>query len=66
MHAQDPMFETLLRAAQRAKALHGWRYGQAVFNTALALLPMRTERLRGAATDPFYDDSRVPAFLDAL
>ena len=42
------------------------RLGQAVFNLAHLLYPYPTSRLVGTELDPFYDDSRVEAFLKEL
>jgi hypothetical protein len=38
------------------------RFGQAVFNAAYRKNPL-VQRLAGTKVDPFYDDSKVPAFL---
>jgi hypothetical protein len=43
-----------------------WRYGQAVWNTALALYPDQVEPFRGSRIDPFYRDELAEAFLDAI
>lgn len=42
------------------------RTGQAVFNAAHAVVPKKVNALWGTSVDPFYDDSRVVAFLEAL
>lgn len=42
------------------------RFGQAVFNLANAVDPVCAYRLRGGPTDPYHDDEKVPAFLDAM
>lgn len=41
----------------------GWRYGQAVFNAAAII---SQEYLSGVPSDPFYNDSNVPAFIEML
>jgi hypothetical protein len=59
--------EGLLRDAALMLAHHpDWRVGQAVFNTAMAWAGERANALRGSSVDPFYDDEKVNAFLDAL
>lgn len=40
-----------------------WRWGQCLFNALSALDYERAETIRGTVLDPFYDDSRVDAFL---
>lgn len=42
------------------------RPGQAMFNALWMEFPAEVERLRGTALDPFYDDSRIENFLNAL
>lgn len=59
--------EFLTAAIERAAQAHPeWRYGQAVFNTAHAWMPDRSNRLRATDLDPFHRDDRASAFLDAL
>ena len=41
----------------------GLRRGQAFFDVLSELEPELAERLTGTADDPFYDDSKLPAFL---
>lgn len=43
-----------------------YRYGQAVFNAAVVAAPVQANRLCGTARDPFYVNSRVEDFLEAL
>jgi len=43
-----------------------WRRGQAYFNTLAAFHPEVAEQFRGSLTDPFHNDSKLPAFLDAV
>ena len=41
------------------------RWGQALFNTLFAVHPEVAEKVRSDfRVDPFYDDDRVPAFLE--
>jgi hypothetical protein len=42
------------------------RHGQAVFNLAHRIDATAANTLRSGPLDPFYDDSRVDAFLDAF
>lgn len=61
--------QEFLRIVMDAQRLHpDWRMGQAVFNRAYAQPELRekTDELRGGSIDPFYDDDRIDAFLDAL
>lgn len=43
-----------------------WRLGQAYFNYAWALYPEETNQLRGTEYDCFYNDERIPDFLEKL
>ena len=43
-----------------------WRLGQAYFNYAYELYPEETNRLRGTEYDCFYDDNKIPIFLEKL
>ena len=58
----SPEFWALVSAKQRQEQ----RYGQAVANTAFYFFPEFTRQLDGSIYDPFYDDNRVPAFLERL
>lgn len=42
------------------------RWGQALFNTLHEHDPQLAAELCGTPADPFYDDARVPAFMDAV
>ena len=42
------------------------RIGQALFNGLYAVRPDIADAIRGSDTDPFHDDSRLPAFLAEL
>lgn len=44
----------------------GMRKGQALFNAAVSVIPELVEELVGTEVDPFYDDSRISAFLTAI
>ena len=43
-----------------------WRLGQAYFNYAEELYPEETNQLRGTEYDCFYNDERIPEFLEKL
>lgn len=43
-----------------------WRLGQAYFNYAEELYPEETNQLRGTKYDCFYDDNKIPIFLEEL
>lgn len=43
-----------------------WRLGQAYFNYAEELYPEKTNQLRGTGYDCFYDDNKIPIFLEEL
>lgn len=43
-----------------------WRLGQSYFNYAYELYPRDVDTLRGTNADCFYDDAKIPEFLDAL
>ena len=41
----------------------GWRWGQAVFNTAYNTDPEWADKWRGSEIDPFHDDQNVGVFM---
>lgn len=43
-----------------------WRLGQAYFNYAYQYFPKEVDILRGTDRDCFYDDEKIPTFLNAL
>jgi hypothetical protein len=43
--------------------LHDWRYGQAMFNAAVAI---GASPLPGTLIDPFYNDGNTEAFMNWL
>ena len=43
-----------------------WRLGQAYFNYAYEHFPKEADKLRGTDLDCFYDDKKIPVFLNAL
>lgn len=45
---------------------HDWRNGQTLFNYAARKYPEATERLRSTMKDCFYQDAKIPAFIEAL
>ena len=42
-----------------------WRRGQAAFNTAALHCATKADELRGGPLDPYYDDTRIEAFVEA-
>lgn len=42
------------------------REGQALYYAAHDLFPITTEKIRNKPEDCFYDDERIPAFLNKL
>lgn len=43
-----------------------WRLGQAYFNYAEELYPEEANQLRGTEYDCFYDNNKIPIFLEEL
>jgi hypothetical protein len=43
-----------------------WRAGQTYFNTLYDMDPECADMIRGTRFDPFYDDSRIPAFMEEV
>ena len=43
-----------------------WRLGQAYFNYAYELYPKEVNELRGTEYDCFYDNNKIPMFLEEL
>lgn len=52
--------------AETMREFPAWRMGQAVWNQAIETWPLLVEPLRGTMVDPFFDNDRVPMFIDAL
>lgn len=49
------------------QAVRAWpsrRVGQAFFNVLCEVEPLLAERVRATEFDPFYQDKRIPAFLE--
>ena len=53
-------------AARETKAHPGLRRGQALFNALYTLDPKLANKTRGIELDPFYDDKKVPKFLERV
>lgn len=56
--------EYLSRALSRRVLNPTERLGQAYFNVLYAVRPDLADRLIGDPMDPFYNDAKVPAFLE--
>jgi len=41
-----------------------WRWGQCIFNAYKVVFPIETDKINGTDFDCFYDDSKVPIFLE--
>jgi hypothetical protein len=52
-------FVTLVASAKRPD----WRKGQTYFNYLTVFDPSLSKKVSMTENDPFYDDSRLPAFL---
>jgi len=64
---EKPAYTTFLHLVIEARAEHPeWRVGQTLFNILHQLAPDLAEEIRGAAIDPFYQDSRIPKFLEYI
>ena len=60
-----PTFTEFIQAVvQHYHANPGWRVGQAYFNVLATMRPEMAEQIRGGVLDPFYQDSRIPVFLE--
>jgi hypothetical protein len=60
-------FEDYFKATVAAmKRYPSWRPGQAYFNTLVSLRPDISKELETSILDPYYNDSRIPAFLEAV
>jgi hypothetical protein len=53
-------------AVVSGKMRNGQRRGQAIFNTAYEMFPEEVRFLDGSLYDPFYDDRKIPEFLERL
>lgn len=53
-------------ADQRIQSNGVERLGQAVYNAACELYPIKAKTLKGTKYDPFYEDSRITDFLHQL
>lgn len=61
--------EQVFRLEKEAESLRGqtgWRKGQCLFNKLEELFPEMAEFIRGRGADPFYDDERIPFFLETI
>lgn len=43
-----------------------YRVGQAYFSTLADLHPELANKFRGTSNDPFYDDRKIPKFLELI
>lgn len=56
----------LQKEAESLRKQTGWRKGQCLFNKLEELFPEVAEFIRGRGADPFYDDKRIPFFLESI
>jgi hypothetical protein len=54
----------LVEDARRANP--SWRLGQTHFNVLYDHAPHVADKVRSTIADPFYDDTRLKAFFDAI
>jgi hypothetical protein len=47
----------------RHPSVYKWRRGQMCFNMLRDARPVLAEKVRATDKDPFYDDTRIPAFF---
>lgn len=61
-------FMEYLKAVFTYMARHHGRYrsGQAYFNVLSDMRPDLAERFTGKEFDPYYDDTKIPAFLTSV
>ncbi len=63
---QDEFAAYLDRVCEE-KISHGhYRWGQAYFNVLYEINPELANSIRSGPLDPFYQDHRIPDFLDAI
>lgn len=62
----NKMAEYLYHTATEIQRHPEWRVGQAYFNILHRLHPEVADAVRGTSKDPFYNDTRIPAFLDEV
>lgn len=59
-------FQALVRIAIGSPYRNGLRKGQVIFNELNAFNPQLANLIRGTSEDPFYQDNRIPDFLNKL
>jgi hypothetical protein len=66
--ATEPRYDEFREWVASALVRHPeWRHGQACFNVLYEDFdPALANRIRGRDLDPFYNDGRIPAFLEAV
>lgn len=62
----NDLFSPIFWKSVANRQANGERYGQAVFNSAYGLFPNEVGEIVATELDPFYNDSRVKAFLAGL
>lgn len=62
----NPYADFLNAAAQCHREHPQQRIGQAYFNAYAIAYPVQANRIRCTVLDPFHDDSRLGAFLEAV
>jgi hypothetical protein len=61
------MFHFYIEAVSHAIRVNPtWRIGQAYFNVLDDMEPEIARRVQGSPLDPFYNDSRITAFLEQV
>jgi hypothetical protein len=61
------MIENVVNTATNMMHEHPtWRTGQAYFNALYTLYPEVADAVRATDADPFYQDSRLDAFFEAI
>lgn len=61
------IIERLRAQYTRDRAAHPeWRDGQTWFNSFFVVDPPLADRIRTTKSDPYYNDARIPAFLERV
>lgn len=63
---RDQLNEVKAMVAETRELYPEWRLGQTYFNVLYEYSPELADWVRGTYIDPFYDDSKVPVFLDNI
>lgn len=63
---RDQLVEYKAYVAEEQARHPEWRSGQTHFNVLYAYMPELADWVRGTFIDPFYDNAKLPVFMDNI